>query len=48
MTRSKNIAMRRILELSDERACSIVIIVDKEHCDDMGRELCDDSGHGGL
>ena len=21
---------------------------DKEHCDDMGREFCDDSGHGVL
>ena len=44
MTRSRNIAMTRFLEHCDERAWSIVIKVDKEHCDDMGRELCDDSG----
>ena len=29
-------------------AWSIVIKGDKEHYDDMGRELCDDSGHGVL
>ena len=40
--------MTRILEHCDERAWSIVIKVDKEHCDDMGRELCDDRGHGAL
>ena len=48
MTRSWNIVMTRILEHCDERAWSIVIKGDKEHCDDMGRELCDDRGHGAL
>ena len=48
MTRSRNIAMTRILEHFDERAWSIVIKGDKEHCDDMGRELCDERGHGAL
>ena len=43
MTWSKNIAMTRFLEHFDERAWSIVIKGDKEHRDDMGRELCDDS-----
>ena len=45
---SRNIAMTIFLEHYDERAFSIVIKGDKEHCDDMGRELCDDSGHGVL
>ena len=40
--------MTRFLEHSDVRAWSILIKDDKEHCDDMGRELCDDSGHGVL
>ena len=40
--------MTIFLEHCDERAFSIVIKGDKEHCDDMGRELCDDSGHGVL
>ena len=44
MTQSRNLAMKKILEHCDERAWSIVIKGDKEHCDDMGRELCDDSG----
>ena len=48
MTWSRNIAMARFLEHCDERAWSIVIKGDKEHYDDMGRELCDDSGHGVL
>ena len=48
MTRSWNIAMTRILEHSDERAWSILIKGDREHCDDIGRELCDDIGHGAL
>ncbi len=48
MTRSRNIAMTRILEHCDERAWSIVIKGDKEHWDDMGRELYDDRGHGAL
>ena len=48
MTWSRNIAMTRYLEHCDERAWSIVIKGDKEHCDDMGRELCDDSGHAVL
>ena len=48
MTRSRNIAMRRILQHCDERAWSIVIKGDKKHCDDMGREICDDRGHGAL
>ena len=48
MTRSRNIAMTRILELCDERAWSIVIKGDKEPCDDMGREICDDRGDGVL
>ena len=48
MTWSRNIAMTRILEHCDEMSWSIVIKVDKEHCDDMGRELCDDRGHGAL
>ena len=48
MTRSKNIAMTRILEHCDERAWNIVIKGDKEHSDHMGRELCDDRGHGEL
>ena len=47
MTWSRNIAMTRFLEHCDESAWSIVIKGDKEHCD-MGRELCDDSGHGVL
>ena len=37
MTRSKNIAMTRILEHCDGRAWCIVIKGDQEHCDDMGR-----------
>ena len=48
MTWSRNIAMTRFLEDCDERAWSIVIKVDKEHYDDMGRELCDDNGHGAM
>ena len=48
MTRSRNIAMTRILVLCDERAGSIVIKGEKDHCDDMGRELCDDRGGGAL
>ena len=40
--------MTGIMEHCEERAWSIVIKGDKEHCDDMGRELCDDSGHGVL
>ena len=48
MTRSRNITMRRILERSDERSWSILIKGDREHCDDIGRELCDDRGHGAL
>ena len=48
MTRSRNIAMTRILEHCDEMAWSIVIKGDKEHCTDMGRERCDDRGHGAL
>ena len=48
MTRSWNIVMTRILEHIDERAWNIVIKGDKEHCDDMGRDLCDDRGHGAL
>ena len=48
MTRSRNIAMTRFLEHCCERVSGIVIKGDKEHCDDMGRELCDDSGHGVL
>ena len=48
MTWSWNIAMTRFLEHCDERAWSIVIKGDKEHLDDMGRELCDNSGHGVL
>ena len=27
---------------------SVVLKGDKEHCDDMGRELCDDRGHGAF
>ena len=37
MTRSRNIAMKRFLEHCEERAWSIVIKGDKEHCDDMGK-----------
>ena len=48
MTRLKNIAMTRILEHCDERAWSIVMKGDKEHCDDMARELCDERGHGAF
>ena len=48
MTWSWNIAMTIFLEHCDERAWSIVIKVDKELCVDMGRELCDDSGHAVL
>ena len=48
MTRSRNIAMTSILEHCDESAWSLVIKGDKEHCDGMGRELCDDRGHGAL
>ena len=48
MTESRNIAMTRNLEHCDERAWSIVIKGDKEHFDDMGREICDDRGHGAL
>ena len=44
----RSIVMTRILEHCGERAWSIVIKGDKEHCDDMGRELCDYSGHGVL
>ena len=40
--------MTRFLEHCDERAWSMLIKCDKEHCDDMRRELCDDSGHGVL
>ena len=43
MTRSRNIAMTRFLEHCGERVWSIVITGDKEHCDDMGRELCDET-----
>ena len=45
---SRNIVMTRFLEHCDERAWSIVIKGDKEHYDDMGRELWGDSGHGVL
>ena len=48
MTWSMYIAMTSFLEHCDERAWRIVIKVDKEHCDDMGRELWDDIGHGVL
>ena len=48
MTRSRNIAITRFLVHCGERAWSIVIKGDKEHCDDMGRELCDETGHGVL
>ena len=48
MTWSRNIAMTIFLEHCDERAWSMLIKCDKEHCDDMRRELCDDSGHGEL
>ena len=48
MTLSRNIGMTRIREHCDERAWSGVIKGDKEHCDDMGRELCDDRAHGAL
>ena len=48
MTSSMIIVMTRILEHCDERAWIIVIKGDKEHCDGMGRELCDDRGHGAL
>ena len=45
---AENFVMTGVMEHWDERACSIVIKGDKEHCDDMGRELCDDSVHGVL
>ena len=48
MTQSRSMAITRILEHCDESAWSIVFKGDKEHCDDMGRELCDDMGHGTL
>ena len=48
MTWSRIIVMTRILEHCDEMAWSIVIKGDKEHCDYMGRELCDDRHHGAL
>ena len=48
MKRAGYIAMTRFLEHCNERAWSTVIKGDKEHCDDIGRELCDDSGHGVL
>ena len=48
MTRSWNIGMTRIMEHCGERGWSIVIKGDKELCDDMGRELCDETGHGVL
>ena len=38
--------MTRFLEYCGERVWSIVIKGDKEHCDDMGRELSDETGHG--
>ena len=37
-----------VREHCDESPWSIVIKSDKEPCDDMGRELCDDRGHGAL
>ena len=40
--------MTGVLEHCDERAWNIVIKGDKEHCDDMGRELFDDTFHGAL
>ena len=40
--------MIRFLEHCGERVWSIVIKGDKVHCDDMGRELWDDIGHGVL
>ena len=43
-----NIVMTRFLEHCVERVWSIVIKDDKEHCDDMGRELCDETGNGVL
>ena len=48
MTRSRNIAMTRFLEHCGERVWTIVIKGDKELCDDMGRETCDETGHGVL
>ena len=48
MTWSRNIVMTRFLEQCDEMVWSIVIKGDKVHFDDIGRELCDDSGHGVL
>ena len=36
------------MEHCDERAWSIVIEGDKEHCDDMAREHFDDRSHGAL
>ena len=48
MTRPWNIVMTRILENCGERIWSIVIEGDKEHCDDMGRELSDETGYGVL
>ena len=48
MTRLRNIAMTRFMEHCDERVWSIVIKGEKEDCDDMGRELCDETGHGVL
>ena len=40
--------MTRFLEHCGERVWSTVIKGDKEHSDDMGRELCDETGHGVL
>ena len=48
MTRSRNTVMTRIPEHCEESAQIIVIKGDKEDWDDMGRELCDDRGHGAL
>ena len=40
--------MTGVLEHCDERAWNIVIKGDKEHCDDMGRDLCYEIDHGAL
>ena len=48
MTLSRNIEMKRILEHCDKRAWNIVIKGDREHCDDMGRDLCGDRDHGAF
>ena len=37
--------MTSAMEHCGESVWSIVIKGDKEHCDDMGREFCDETGH---